>query len=255
MALATILVVEDENIVAKDLQNRLTTMGYSVPATAASGEEALRKAAEMRPDLALLDIHLKGEMDGIETAEQMRELFDIPPIYLTAYTDPGTLRRARITEPYGYIVKPYDERELHSAIEMALYRHKAESKLKLSEQWLAAVLDHTADAVIGASKAGLVTFMNPVAERLTGWKREAATGREATAVFQTIHGDTREAAENPVSEVLRKGAEVRLSSGLAVLGRDGRETPVAGRATPVHDERGVLAGVLLVLRQASPSEG
>jgi PAS domain S-box-containing protein len=255
MALATILVVEDENIVAKDLQNRLTTLGYSVPATAASGEEALRKAAEIRPDLAVMDIHLKGEMDGIETAEQLRELFDIPPIYLTAYTDPGTLRRARITEPYGYIVKPYDERELHSTIEMALYRHKAESKLRQAEQWLAAVLDHTADAAMGASKAGLVMFINPAAERLTGWTREAAIGREAAAVFQAVYADTHLAAENPVSEVLRTGAEVRFPSSLAILGRDGRETPVAGWATAVRDERGVLAGVLLSFRQASPREG
>jgi len=140
MALATILVVEDESIVARDLQSRLRSLGYDVPAVAATGEEALKKAADIRPDLVLMDIRLKGAMDGIETAEQLRELFNVPPVYLTAYTDSETLRRAKITEPFGYIVKPFDERELHSAIEMALYRHKTETKLRQSEQWLAAIL-------------------------------------------------------------------------------------------------------------------
>ncbi len=123
---AKIMIVEDEGIVARDLSNHLTEMGYTVPAIAATGEDALKKAAETRPDLVLMDIRIKGAMDGIEVAEQLRDLFGIPPIYITAYTDEDTLRRAKITQPYGYIVKPFDEREVHSIIQMALHRHQVE---------------------------------------------------------------------------------------------------------------------------------
>ena len=133
VAQATILVVEDESIVALDLQQRLTDMGYSVPAVAASGQDALKKAADIRPDLVLMDIRLKGDMDGIEVAEQIRDLLNAPPVYLTAYTDEDTLQRAKITEPFGYIVKPFDERTLRSTVEMALYRSQTERKPRQRE--------------------------------------------------------------------------------------------------------------------------
>ena len=109
-----ILVVEDEGIVARDIQHRLKHLGYLVPATASSGEEAVQCAAELRPDLVLMDIVLAGEMDGIQAAEEIRVRYDIPVIYLTAYADEITLQRAKITGPLGYILKPYKERELHA---------------------------------------------------------------------------------------------------------------------------------------------
>ena len=135
-----ILVVEDEKIVAKDIQNRLRNFGYAVPAIASSGEEAIKKAAEVQPDLVLMDIMLNKSMDGVETAKQIRERFNIPVVYLTAYADDSTLQRAKITEPFGYILKPFEERELYTTIEMALYKHKMEKRLKESEQWFATTL-------------------------------------------------------------------------------------------------------------------
>ena len=173
-------------------------------------------------------------------------------VYLTAYTDSETLRRAKITEPFGYIVKPFDERELHSAIEMALYGHKTETKLRQSEQWLAAILRSTGDGVIAASKAGLVVSMNPVAEELTGWTQEAAVGREVTAVFQIIRQETREPAENPAMEVLRGGAGVTLTKGFCLVSRNGKEKPVDCRAIPVRDDQEALTGVFVVLRELAP---
>ena len=134
MANAQILVVEDEIIVAKDIQNTLINVGYAVPAVASSGAEAIEKAADTRPDLILMDIRLKGDIDGVQAAQQIRALFDIPVIYLTAYADYETLQRAKITEPYGYIVKPFAEKELHAGIEMALNKHKGERKLRESER-------------------------------------------------------------------------------------------------------------------------
>ena len=124
-----ILVVEDEPIVALDLQRHLEKLGYDVPAVAASGEEALASADLSSPDLVLMDINLEGDMDGVETAERMRRHHRVPVIYLTAYSNDRTLQRAKVTEPYGYLLKPFEERELQTTIEIALYRHRAEQAL------------------------------------------------------------------------------------------------------------------------------
>jgi two-component sensor histidine kinase len=128
-AKATILVVEDEGIVAKELQGMLKQRGYTVPAIVDSGEKAIEEAAALHPDLVLMDIVLKGGVDGVEVAEQIRTRFNIPVVYLTAHAVERTLQRAKITEPYGYIVKPFDERELYIATEIALYKHKMDMKL------------------------------------------------------------------------------------------------------------------------------
>src|SRR5262245_23908784 len=129
-----ILIVEDERIVSIDMQRRLRNLGYHVVGAAVSGEEAIQKAEASQPDLVLIDIMLEGPLDGIEAAEIIRARFDIPVIYLTAYADAPTLERAKVTEPFGYILKPFEERELHGHIEIALYKHRIEKRLKDSEE-------------------------------------------------------------------------------------------------------------------------
>ena len=131
-----ILVVEDERIVAADIKLSVQRLGYDVCGIAFSGEEATKKAEEMKPDLVLMDIVLEGEMDGIEAASAIRSRFAIPVVYLTAYADKKTLERAKITEPFGYIIKPFEERELNSIIEIALYKHTMDKKLKKTQQEL-----------------------------------------------------------------------------------------------------------------------
>ncbi|MBW4528893.1 MAG: response regulator [Phormidium tanganyikae FI6-MK23] len=132
MVAERILVVEDERIVARDIEKRLKKLGYVVPASVASAEAAIEKVAELRPDLVLMDIRLKGQMDGIEAAEQIRAKYETPVIYLTAYADEATLQRAKATEPFGYIVKPFDERDLHVAIEVALRRQLSETAIRVA---------------------------------------------------------------------------------------------------------------------------
>ncbi len=118
--MANILIVEDESIVALDIQDKVERLGYSVLAVVSSGENAIEEVKKSQPDLVLMDIVLKGEIDGIETAERIREHFDIPIIYLTAHSDNQTLKRAKITGPFGYLVKPFVDSELRSAIEAVL---------------------------------------------------------------------------------------------------------------------------------------
>lgn len=127
---ARILIVEDEGLVARDLAQRLRNMGHTVVGIVASGRAAVEQTAELHPDLILMDIHLQGEMDGVDTASEIRFVYDVPVIYLTAYADDETLRRAKVTEPFGYILKPFEERELQVIIEMALYKHRVECQLK-----------------------------------------------------------------------------------------------------------------------------
>ncbi|NJL44834.1 MAG: hybrid sensor histidine kinase/response regulator [Leptolyngbyaceae cyanobacterium SM2_3_12] len=128
----SILIVEDERIVARDIEKRLKKLGYRVSASVASGEEALLQVAITLPDLILMDIQLKGTLDGIQTAEQIYASQGIPVVFLTAYADEDTLQRAKVTEPFGYIVKPFDERDLHAAVEVALRRRIAEAAIRVA---------------------------------------------------------------------------------------------------------------------------
>jgi len=127
---AKILVVEDERITALDIQETLTDLGYQVSAVAASGEEAVQKALETRPDLVLMDVMLKGDTDGIEVAGQIRARLNIPVVYLTAYTDEHTLARAKPSDPFGYLIKPFNDQEMLATIEVALYKHGADEALR-----------------------------------------------------------------------------------------------------------------------------
>lgn len=148
--IAKIIIVEDERIVGEDIKVRLHKLGYSVPSIVRSGEEAIEKAKAIRPDLVLMDIVLDGEMDGVEAASTIKSLYDIPVVYLTAYADPKTLERAKITEPYGYVVKPFDDRDLNIAIDIGLHKHRMEKKLKETEERLRKTLEDTIKALSSA---------------------------------------------------------------------------------------------------------
>lgn len=151
-----VLIVEDETIIARDIQRKLTMLGYDAPIIASSGEEAVAKAEELNPDLILMDIVLKGDVDGIEAARLIRERFDIPVVYLTAYADEKTLERAKVTEPFGYMLKPFEEGELHSNIEMALYRHSAEKEYRKGIKKIMSSLQKTVNAL-----ASIVELRDP----------------------------------------------------------------------------------------------
>lgn len=249
MAPTVILVVEDEGIVARDLKNKLQDMGYIVSGIASSGEQAIEKAGETPPDLVLMDIVLKGDiMDGVEAAAQIRARFDIPVVYVTAYADDALLERAKLTEPYGYILKPFKERELRSAIEIGLYRHRMERQLKETKRWLATTLKSIGDGVLTTDTRGCVTYMNPVAETLTGWRQEAALGREVGEVFKLLHEDTRTGVENPGKTALSERAVVHLRNHTLLITRDGTTMPVTTCAAPILDEQGAVTGVVLVFQ-------
>lgn len=248
MANTKILVVEDESIVAKDIQKRLREMGHAVPDIAFSAEEAIKKAAMVHPDLVLMDIMLQGSMDGIEAAKEIRERFHIPVIYLTAYSDAQTLKRAEVTQPFGYILKPFEEKNLQIAIQMALYRHKIERQLKESQEWFATTLRCISDAVIATDKNGCITFINPVAETLTGWKQADAVGKALDTVFHIIHEETRAMIESPLTRLLDEGGVLGPSGHTLLIAKDGAETPIEVSAASIKDGGENILGVVLVFR-------
>lgn len=158
MSKTNILIVEDESIVAKDIQHSLKKLGYTVVDICSNGEDAIRVAEELKPDLVLMDIMLKGDMSGIEAASQIREKYNIPIIYLTAYADESTLGKAKVTEPYGYIIKPFKEIDLHTSIEMAIYKHEKETDLRKERDFLFSIVENksTKDLIFVKSNSRLV---------------------------------------------------------------------------------------------------
>ncbi|MFQ6109927.1 MAG: sensor histidine kinase [Candidatus Aminicenantales bacterium] len=248
MTKARIMVVEDDSIIAESIKSTLQSFGYVVPSVVSSGEEALERSEKDSPDLVLMDIVLKGAMDGIEAAHQIRNRFQIPIVFLTAFSDKKILERAKITEPFGYIIKPFEDRELHSIIEIALYKHRMERKLKENEEWLFTTLKSIGDAVIVTDTQSRMRFMNPVAESLTGWKQKEAFEKPLREVFNIISEKTGKRAEDPVSRVLRKGAIVGLADRTLLITKDGQKLPIDDSAAPIKDDRGKVIGIVLVFR-------
>ena len=141
-AKTNILITEDESIVAKDIQMSLKKLGYNVVGICSSGEDAIKAAEEKKPDLVLMDIMLKGDMSGIEAADVIRSKMNLPVIFLTAYADESTLSKAKVTEPYGYIIKPFKEIDLHTSIEMALYKHQKNTDIKKERDFLYSLVEN-----------------------------------------------------------------------------------------------------------------
>ncbi len=210
----------------------------------------MRLAQESHPDLVLMDIRLEGDLDGVDAAQQIRNRCQVPLVFLTAYADDETLERARVTEPFGYLLKPFEDSQLRTVIEMALYKHTAERKLRESERRYAVTLESIGDAVIATDNQSRVTFLNPVAEALTGWPRVEATGRPLAEVFHIINEETRQPVEDPAAKVLRLGTVVGLANHTVLLARDGSAVPIDDCA-PIIDGRGSITGVVLVFRDTT----
>jgi len=251
MALAQILVVEDERIVARGIQCELERMGYEVPQLAASGEEAVAKATELHPDLVLMDIVLRGDMDGIEAARRIRERLDIPVVFLSAYEDEHTLGRAKTTEPFGYLLKPYEEKELHTTIEMALYKHRVEQRVKQAERWLAATLRCIDDGVIATDGRLCVRFINPVGGTLTGWQASEALGREMGEICSLVEERTGKPLDNLATRAIQSGVGIDLPEHTVLVSRGQKMTPVEGHVSPIYDDEGCFTGVVMVVRDIS----
>jgi len=248
---ARVLVVEDEAIVALDIQSRLRNMGYEVVRQVSSGEAAVEAAREMRPDLILMDIMLDGSMDGIQAAGAIRSDLSIPIIYLTAYADETTLQRAKVTDPFGYIIKPFEDRELSVNIEMALYKHAMDRKVRDHERWLTTTLHSIGDGVVTTDGQGAITFLNPEARRMLGVENGRAVGRELDAVVHFMNEASGELLMDMAGRAMRGEQRGEVAPDLVLVTSAGGRVPVQVSIAPIARGDGEPLGTVLVIRDVS----
>ncbi|MEO8661358.1 MAG: sigma 54-interacting transcriptional regulator [Bryobacteraceae bacterium] len=248
-----ILIVEDERITAEHLHDVLVDFGYEVTGLASSGAEAIANAEKEHPDLALMDIRIKGELDGTETARILRERFDIPVVYLTAHADRETLGRAKEAGPLGYLVKPFQEAELQAGIEIALHKHRTDRQSRSRNELLTSALESLGQGIIWVDRGGAVTLLNAAAEAWTGWSQQDAIGKSVDRVFALIDGDTAQPVTAPPSEVLRgmKSGIHELAAGVLLVPRTRGGRSVAGTIAPIVDLDGSTAGAVIVFGAAT----
>lgn len=242
-----ILIVENEGLVGCDMASCLNDLGYRIVGTCASGEEALKSYDEFRPDLVLMDVHVDGSIDGIETARQLQLRGPVAIVYVTACADLETVNRARETRPQGYLLKPFSHDELRLTVEIAANRIQEEQSRRRREQSYFETFESLADGVIAADLAGVIIFMNPAAARITGWEQKDVVNRTLHEVFRIYA-----ASGEPANVELATPSQPAQERTVWLTTRHGARLPIQDRSTPLRDQSGQLTGVVILFRAQSP---
>jgi len=246
-----ILIVEDEALIAEEIRERLTEAGYTVVAVTDTGAGAIELAAAARPQLVLMDIRLKGAIDGIEAAQAIYDRCGVPVVYLTAHSDQATLQRAKTRAAFGYVLKPFQVESLLVAVDLAIQRAAIEARLEEHELTYATILDSIAEAVITTDLAGRVRFMNGVAEQLTRCPAGDAHGRALGSVLRLADAAGRPTQAGLVARIADGRAPIRFARADHLVRRGGERIPIDGGAAPVIDYLGRLVGITVTFRDAS----
>ncbi len=242
-----IMVVEDEGIVALEIKEGLENMGYEVPYVLSSGREAVERVMIDRPDLVLMDIRLEGSVDGIEAAEQIRKIFNVPVIFLTAHSDEKTLQRAKVTESYGYILKPFEERALKATIEIALYKAKEEKKVRINRDWLSIILRSLAEGVIVLDTKGEIRFINSYAESILKWEQAEVIGKHLNEVFKIVDVEKHTPEEIPFLKAIVDGVIVDKRNYILIT-KDNTEEIIDYTVAPLKNDTGITIGTIIVFK-------
>jgi len=251
IAALRILVAEDDGMVAEAICDRLTEAGVEVVGRADTGADAVEAALAQRPDLILMDVRLKGDMDGIRASELINEKMRVPVVYLTGDADQKTLKRAKAASAYGYVLKPFHMRNLIGAIEVAVDRFEMERRLEDSQLTYATILGSIADGVIAVDTQGHVRFMNGVAERLTGWLTRDAERQPLGMVLNLIDAGSDQAAVNLIARVLHSRNTLPFGRDACVISREGMRVPVDGGMSCVVDSLDRIAGACITFRDVT----
>lgn len=252
---ASILIVEDSFIVAYHLKTTLESEGYTVLANQDAGEAALDFLKYNKPDLVLMDIMLNGVLDGVETARIIRADYNLPIIYITALTDRDTIQRAKITEPYGYLTKPFEDREIFTVIEMALYKHNIESKLKQSEERFFSTIRSISDAVVVVDEHFSITYVNPSAEALMGMVLSEVFQKTVFDVLKLRNPETGEIMVNPLQCEITVGKTNSIPKNLLLVSKHGIERFIGeGSMSPIIDNKGNCMGMVLIFKDLTESK-
>jgi PAS domain S-box-containing protein len=250
-----IMIVEDDEIIADLISLMLEKKGYLTTATISSGEVALLKSAEMNPDLVLMDINLNGMMDGITAARYIFSLFHIPVVFLTGLYDERLLERAKASESYGYIMKPFTENTLISNIEIALHNNTIHKqfleKFGIGDPKKIVVM---AEAMIIADMKGRVIFFNPSACRLLDLAENNLMMKPFRNAVQLINGETREQVKDIVADVIRQKPVVSHEGTTILVTKSATQKPVSVDVRPLHDDQNHIIGVSILIKEMAPAE-
>jgi PAS domain S-box-containing protein len=242
MAPARIVIVEDEYIVAADLRLRVQRLGYHVAGVATNGEEALRKVREVMPDLLLLDIQLGSGIDGVTVAQKVLEVQHLPIVFMTAYSDNETLQRAKLVGPCGYVLKPFEERELRTTLEMALFKHQADRRLRESEERFRALVEQTGEGIAYLSIEARFEFANAAAEEMFGAAADGLAGRSLAEFSQP------EEFAGLLGKVHAKGSQTKNTLPFTIQRTDGDHRDLLVTVTAARDSQGTVVGFFVVFR-------
>jgi PAS domain S-box-containing protein len=251
MAATEILIAEYEKTVAQELKVRLEKLGYKVVDIAYSSESAVEKTEKLHPDVVLMNVRLNGAIDGIQTGSYIRDFHDTPIVYMIDYSSQATIRRAGTTGPFGYIFRPFDEKQIFATIETALIRHELESKLRQSRQWLNTTLTSIGDGVIATDEQGLVRFINPTAMDLTGWRHTDAIGKSLTSVLSVVDEISRKPIDllGAGNKYLHQNSKHSFEG--LLLSENGRLVPVEANLTSIQVGASQVFGMVLVFRDVT----
>lgn len=246
-----ILVVEDSQILAIDIRNSLHKLGYAVSDVIDSVRGAIQKVTETQPNLVLIDTCLTGDVDAIEAGDIIRKNFHIPVLYLMEYTVQPNLYQNRLHEPFSHIFKPFTEKDLHNAVEMALYKHHIETKFETELTRMLTVINSMGSAVVITDISGEVQVMNRVAEALTGWKEEEVIGKQITHVLNLVDNDTGEELDYLVRQAIKQGKVLHLPDNCMLINKNGDLIPVGDNVAPIRDSDGNITGAVLMFQDIS----
>jgi serine phosphatase RsbU (regulator of sigma subunit)/CheY-like chemotaxis protein len=253
MTASKILVVEDEGLVGLELTESLARMGYDVLPAVPTGREALERAAREKPDLVLMDIRLSGALDGIDTARALRDRHNIPVVYLTAHSDETTLQRAKQSEAFGYLLKPFEHRTLRAAVETALYKAQRERERENGFDWDESIGEHLADGLVIADARGIVRFVNRSAARLAGRESAACRGVPFADLYPAADPLTGEEVSLPLAAVMVEDRTI-VSDRLLRIGPAGQGAPAEYVMQPAKNRRGEAVGVICLFKAVGENE-
>lgn len=246
----SILIVEDDEIIAKQLRYLLNKFEYSILDVLKSGEELIEKLNYLEPDVLIMDIELSGELDGISAVEKLQKQYKLPVIYLSAKTDRQTLRRAQYTNPFGYLTKPINPIELRFTIELAKYKHRTEQKLQTQREWLKTTLTSIGDGVISTDNNGVVTFINPSAETGLQIKSEAILNRKFYSILNLVDDDSN-APVDPVEQAIQQDCSIQFNNHTLQNKATGYSLPVDCTVVPLYNSKNQLSGSIIIFRDIS----
>ena len=249
-----IMVVEDESVISLDIKNSLLNLGYVVTGVAASGDAALRKIENNIPDLVLMDIHLKGDQSGIEVSQKIKSDYRIPVVYLTANADISTFQAAKDTDPYGYLLKPFEQKTLGMTIEIALHKHEQQQVVQSSESWYASTFQSLTEAVIATDRHGYIVFMNACAESMLDIRLKEALNQPLKNVLmfqkkiQQFDGlNFRESVGSILYALVNGTTTVDFPEDIRLVRQ--AHIPIQGRATALRDTAGRVTGTIFMFSE------